>query len=173
MVFLHGYVRLAKYPFGCPGLPGQSGPGSNPCHLFVTHTVCQVKDFSHSFFQRQVVKPRVNVSYRHQISLYLRERMLAVVPYSEPYRYSQLNEKVSEVRLLTILPGTFYSEIRILFSVVPFPTDSNLSFEALSYTWGSSENWAKILVGHSGRRTITITRNLAEALPYHKFQREP
>lgn len=99
--------------------------------------------------------------------------MSTVVPYSEPYRYSQLNEKVSEVRLLIVLPGTFYSEIRILLSVVPFPRIRSFHSRHSRIPGDHQKILQKFLLGHRGCRTITIIRNLAEALPYLSFQREP
>ena len=85
--------------------------------------------------------------------------------------YSSLNEDAQEIRLLTILPGTFDSKIRVTLETKSFNKNSGLSFEALSYAWGSTDNPVDIFVrGLGSQETITVTRNLAEALPYLRYQ---
>jgi hypothetical protein len=89
----------------------------------------------------------------------------------KPYVYSSLDEDAQEIRLLTILPGTFDSEIRVTLETRLFNKNSGLSFEALSYAWGSTDNPVDIFLGGLGsQETITVTRNLAEALPYLRYQ---
>jgi hypothetical protein len=91
--------------------------------------------------------------------------------HGKPYVYSSLNEDAQEIRLLTILPGTFDSEIRVTLETKSFRENSGLSFEALSYAWGSTDNPVDIFIGGSrSQETITVTRNLAEALPYLRYQ---
>lgn len=97
-----------------------------------------------------------------------------------------------EIRLLTILPGSFSSEIRVCLDIKLFATedsewetdsdlefgedsdpdyeaDLDLTFEALSYTWGSPLEVVDIVIGESGSRTVKVTQNLAEALPYLRY----
>ena len=97
-----------------------------------------------------------------------------------------------EIRLLTILPGSFPSKIRVCLDIKSFVTedsewetdselefgedsdpdyeaDLDLTFEALSYTWGSPLEAVDILIGESGSRTVKLTQNLAEALPYLRY----
>jgi Heterokaryon incompatibility protein (HET) len=90
-----------------------------------------------------------------------------------PCTYLPLNEDAQELRLLTILPGTFSSEIRVCLYTTSFTKDSGLEFEALSYTWGSPENPISILIGEVGSQIIKVTRNLAEALLYLRYQDKP
>jgi hypothetical protein len=89
------------------------------------------------------------------------------------YQYVPLNEESHEIRLLTLLPGTFSSEIRLCLDVTPFHRHHVPEFEAVSYCWGSTENPVNILIGESGRETITVTQNLAQALPYLRQEDKP
>jgi hypothetical protein len=92
---------------------------------------------------------------------------------STPCQYSPLNVEAQEIRLLTLLPATSgepSSKIRLLLDATPFTNDNVPNFEALSYAWGSAEHLVEIFVGPSGNRTLGMTRNLAEALPYLRFK---
>ncbi|KAF8856097.1 HET-domain-containing protein [Acephala macrosclerotiorum] len=89
-----------------------------------------------------------------------------------PYKYSPLNHEAGEIRLVTLLPGLFQSPIRVFIEVVPFTAGDPPSFEALSYTWGSTEDPVDIFVG-SQRASLQVTGNLAEALPYLRYDRIP
>lgn len=91
----------------------------------------------------------------------------------EPCQYQPLNSEAREIRLLTLLPGSLDSEIRITLKPATFTNDTDISFEALSYTWGSPEDPADIFVGENGYATIQVTRNLAEALPYLRYPDKP
>ncbi|KAE9371638.1 hypothetical protein N431DRAFT_545839 [Stipitochalara longipes BDJ] len=92
---------------------------------------------------------------------------------SKPYKYAPLDENKQEIRLLTLLPGQFSSEIRICLEVAQFTKDEVPRFEAVSYTWGSAENPVDIFIGQSGNKTLSVTQNLAEALPYFRFEDKP
>ncbi|TVY82093.1 Heterokaryon incompatibility protein 6 OR allele [Lachnellula suecica] len=93
---------------------------------------------------------------------------------SRPYTYSILDENKQEIRLLAILPGTFGTDIRVSLETKAFAQDSGLIFEALSYTWGSPTNPIEILVeGSSETATLKVTQNLAEALPYLRYEDRP
>jgi hypothetical protein len=87
-----------------------------------------------------------------------------------PYQYSPLNGDAQEIRLMTLFPGTVSSEIRVSLETVPFAEDDVHDFEALSYTWGLAENPVEIFIGASGLRVLSITQNLAEALPYLRYE---
>jgi hypothetical protein len=93
--------------------------------------------------------------------------------HSEPYAYSPLDEEAQEIRLLTLLPGSFSSEIRFCLDITPFTKSHVPSFEAVSYTWGSAENPVSIFIGNSGRKTLAVTQNLGKALPYFRFEDKP
>ena len=86
----------------------------------------------------------------------------------EPYEYVPLGE--DEIRLVTILPGGPSSSLRILIETTLL--DKRM-YEGLSYAWGSVESPARIQVGASGNRTITVTRNVAGALPYLRYKDRP
>jgi hypothetical protein len=91
----------------------------------------------------------------------------------EQYQYVPLNEEAHEIRLLTLLPGTFSSEIRLCLDITPFTGHHIPEFEAVSYVWGSVESPVNIFVGKLGHETLAITKNLAEALPYFRYEDKP
>ena len=112
-----------------------------------------------------------------------------------PYEYSSLAEDASEIRLMTLLPGRFEDDIVITLETVILSDNHIPQFEALSYVWGSTENPMDISVkarkpkrskpfslqGRSRRRrlevcsygTISVTQNLATALPYLRREDKP
>ena len=106
-----------------------------------------------------------------------------------PYEYSALDEEASEIRLMTLLPGRFKDDISITMETVVLTKEHTPQYEALSYVWGSPENPVDIsvkawnpersnllpslalsrrrsLVEASMHGTISVTQNLATALPY-------
>jgi hypothetical protein len=85
---------------------------------------------------------------------------------------SPLDKEAQEVRLLTLLPGSFASEIRVCIQNWPFSGVYVPDFEAFSYTWGSAENLMTIF-GETGQKTLSITQNLARALPYLRYEDRP
>jgi hypothetical protein len=89
------------------------------------------------------------------------------------YVYSPLNEASHEIRLLTLHPGGFSSPIRVSLSCTPFTDVSVPEFEALSYTWGPPENPRRIFIGATGEDVLEVTQNLAEALPYLRYEDRP
>jgi hypothetical protein len=86
------------------------------------------------------------------------------------FKYSLLNEEAQEIRLLTLLPGAFDSEIRIYLENTPFATDNVPQFEALSYAWGADKNPADIFIGRSGHESLPVTQNLAQALVHLRYE---
>jgi hypothetical protein len=93
--------------------------------------------------------------------------------HSEPYTYSPLDEEAQEIRLLTLLPGSFSSDVRVCLDITPFTKSNVPNFEAVSYAWGSAENPVSIFIGNSGRKTLPVTQNLGKALPYFRFEDKP
>ena len=104
-----------------------------------------------------------------------------------PYEYSALDEDASEIRLMTLLPGRFEDDVFITMETVVLTKEHTPQYEALSYVWGSKKNPVAIsvrseipersksfsLLGLSRRRTITVTKNLATALPYLRKEDKP
>jgi hypothetical protein len=93
--------------------------------------------------------------------------------HSEPYTYSPLDEEAQEIRLFTLLPGSFSSDVRVCLDITPFTKSHVPNFEAVSYTWGSAENPVSIFIGNSGRTTLAVTQNLGKALPYFRSEDKP
>ncbi|KAF8853256.1 HET-domain-containing protein, partial [Acephala macrosclerotiorum] len=88
-----------------------------------------------------------------------------------PYVYSALNEEAQEIRLLTILPNAFASEVQVTLQTHVFAKNAPLQYEALSYAWGSPKDPADIIVGSPySHGTISVTQNLAEALRYLRYE---
>ena len=88
------------------------------------------------------------------------------------YEYTPLDEAAHEIRLLTLHQGKRRDPIMITLTRTPFTVDNVPAFEALSYTWGSPENPTNIFAtdssGISG--TLSVTKNLGEALPYLRYE---
>ena len=89
------------------------------------------------------------------------------------YQYSPLNEHAQEIRLLTLLPRKSSPSLRIILSITSLTDSLVPKFEALSYTWGPPTSPSQIYVGESGSYTLSVTQNLAEALPYLQDEHEP
>lgn len=109
----------------------------------------------------------------------------------KPYRYTNL-DGIDQIRLLHLLPRSTSKEVRIKIETVTLSADQLQQYEALSYTWGSAENPSSVvvtvdhtyesknhgnslarIVSFSTSRSISITRNLAEALPYLRHATKP
>jgi hypothetical protein len=88
------------------------------------------------------------------------------------YQYQPLKSP-DVVRLMTLLPGEFSSEIRICLERKQFTEQPVPKFEALSYAWGSIVDPVNIFVGETGYDTLFVTQNLAEALPYLRYREKP
>lgn len=90
-----------------------------------------------------------------------------------PYIYTPLNESENEIRVLNLLPDTFGSTIHVTLHTIPFNKTSVPSFEALSYTWGSTENCVDIIIHSPDEKSLSVTPNLAEALLHLRYEDRP
>lgn len=90
-----------------------------------------------------------------------------------PYQYSPINEEAQEIRLLILFPGKFTDDVRCMLQIVSFTQDVIPEFEALSYAWGSTADPVNILIGVEDPRELSVTPNLAVALPYLRDFRKP
>ncbi|KAF4633144.1 hypothetical protein G7Y89_g4978 [Cudoniella acicularis] len=92
------------------------------------------------------------------------------------YRYTPLNEDRGEIRLITLLAGSFSDKVEVRIHHAAFPDDKTTvpKFEALSYTWGVIGNPVEITVGtHSPGAILArlpVSKNLATALPYLRHE---
>lgn len=77
------------------------------------------------------------------------------------YPGDPLGEKVSQIRILTLLPGTIEDPIRCTLHNVTIDTAKD--YEALSYTWGKHSSTATIMVNE---QPLRVRRNLINALFY-------
>ena len=89
---------------------------------------------------------------------------------ADTYRYSPLDEKASQIRLVTLLPWQFSSKIRIRLHTEQLTAENHPKYEALSYAWGSTKDLVEISVCSDRRHTVAITQNLARALLYLRYQ---
>ncbi|PMD29250.1 hypothetical protein L207DRAFT_642561 [Hyaloscypha variabilis F] len=89
-----------------------------------------------------------------------------------PYTYTPIDEAAGEIRLLTLHKGKPGDPIKITLLNTPFTVDNVPAFEAVSYTWGSPENPVDVFITHSRGtvRTLSVTKNLGEALPYLRYR---
>ncbi len=88
-----------------------------------------------------------------------------------PYKYTPLNKKALEIRLMTLHPGVFRSGVRVSIRNDVLSECQTPAYEALSYAWGSNQKTVNIRVeGTEGCRTLAVTSNLAEALQYLRYK---
>lgn len=84
------------------------------------------------------------------------------------YRYGPLS--ASNIRLLTLLPGPFDAGVNIVLKHVELAPDQAPRYEALSYTWGSSESPVDISILQDNHpSSLPITQNLAMALRHLRY----
>jgi hypothetical protein len=117
--------------------------------------------------------PRRDITPKDRTSLASRFKSLqrgSAASAPTQYQYCPLSEGVQEIRLMTLFSGTVSSDIRVSLETVPFTKDDVHDFEALSYAWGSAENLVEIFIGASGQHVLSVTQNLAEALPYLRYE---
>ena len=90
------------------------------------------------------------------------------------YRYSPIDKEASEIRLMTLLPGTLDSKIYLTINSAVLSEILVPEYEALSYAWGSAKRSAKIFVVEFGRiSALAVTRNLVEALQNLRYEDKP
>ena len=83
------------------------------------------------------------------------------------YKYTALDEERSEMRLITLLPGTFGREIRIKLETTVLSDSRIPQHQTLSYTWGSTVDRLDICIeGADGGSSLAVTKNFKEALHY-------
>ena len=96
------------------------------------------------------------------------------------YKYTPLDAQSQQIRLLSLAPGMFDDDIYVSLETVALTQDNPPEYEALSYTWGSTENSPDVDVtphmaaselGLSGR--LAVTPNLAQALRYLRSPAQP
>ena len=106
------------------------------------------------------------------------------------YQYSNLHG--DEIRLLHLLPRSASREVRIKIETVTLSADQLPQYEALSYAWGSTKDPSSIvvtidhrygsknrahslakIVSFSTSRSMSVTKNLAEAFPYLREATKP
>ena len=58
------------------------------------------------------------------------------------YHYSPVDKETSEIRLMTLLPGTFGSKICLTIDIAVLSEIFIPEYEALSYAWGSAKRSA-------------------------------
>ncbi|ERF74958.1 hypothetical protein EPUS_05166 [Endocarpon pusillum Z07020] len=90
-----------------------------------------------------------------------------------PYSYLPLIEDNSEIRLLTLYPGSFESNIQCSLHAVRLTENEVPKYEALSYVWGDTSNPVSLYILPSSDGAIDITKNLAELLPYLRYCDRP
>ena len=104
----------------------------------------------------------------------------------KPYKYSNLDGD-DQIRLLHLLPRSASREVRLKIETVTLSADQIPQYEALSYAWGSTKDPSSVvvtvdhifgsktraLVSFPTSRSISVTRNLAEALPYLRDATKP
>ena len=108
----------------------------------------------------------------------------------KPYKYSDLHG--DEIRLLHLLPRSASREVRMKIETVTLSADQLPQYEALSYAWGSTKDPSSVVVNvdrtygsknrahslakilsFSTSRSMSVTKNLAEALPYLRDATKP
>ena len=82
------------------------------------------------------------------------------------YQYTPLDPSGNEIRLLHLLPDEHHDAPRILLKHCRLTDDDVPDYEALSYTWGDAKILMNVAVGRYGGMLISVTENLATALPY-------
>ena len=72
---------------------------------------------------------------------------------------------------MTLLPGAFEAKIHVTIRNIGLSESLKPEYEALSYTWGSVTNLDYVYVqGDEREKALAITKNLAEALRYLRYE---
>lgn len=83
------------------------------------------------------------------------------------YVYEPLDESKDEIRLISLRPAADRdSKVICDLKIVQLTEEDVPRYEALSYTWGSTESPVRLVVSSIDDHIIDITTNLAEALTY-------
>lgn len=85
----------------------------------------------------------------------------------EAYQYAPLPRSTGWIRVLTIRPGAFDTNISISLQCENFRANKTPFYEALSYTWGSQDIRDDIVVEG---RTLSVTHNLFVALRHLRYE---
>ena len=84
----------------------------------------------------------------------------------ESYLYSALQRSPAHIRLLTVEPGEIDDNVKCTMRRVPL--ENCPSYEAVSYTWGNSEEKRPIYIdGHK----LEIMPSLDSALRHLRYER--
>jgi hypothetical protein len=82
------------------------------------------------------------------------------------YEYTPLDKSTSTIRLVLLLPGDFNDNIEC--HLLHASLDSELSYEALSYTWGDPEILRPVLLEGE---PFPVTENLYDALRHLRLKK--
>ncbi|QDS68455.1 hypothetical protein FKW77_010822 [Venturia effusa] len=104
-------------------------------------------------------------------------RMLLVSPGAQitpalpTYKYDPIDEHVDQFRFLKLHPGPKSAAIQIEIGI--FSPHQLPFYEALSYTWGDLSDTGLISVGLDPAKTLSVTRNLYDALLHLRYETKP
>ena len=87
------------------------------------------------------------------------------MPAHQLFKYRPFSSPDSQIRLLYLLPGRSF-DIQIALEAVEFINGASLQYEALSYTSGSQEDSANLVIEGIDGGELSVTRNPNEALSY-------
>jgi hypothetical protein len=88
----------------------------------------------------------------------------------QPYVYSPLQASSKKIRLLTLLPGAFGTDIHCKLHKTNLHRNFPPHYQALSYAWGLAED---LVVIHIGKGTLSVRKNLADALQHLRYPDRP
>lgn len=88
------------------------------------------------------------------------------------YKYRRLYKR--RIRLLTLSPGSFDSDIHVSLTYVRLETHEPPHYEALSYAWGSDVRSYVVYVDtKDGQQSLSVTENLHSALQHLRDSSSP
>ena len=93
-----------------------------------------------------------------------------------PYSYTALDESINEIRLLKLLPGPLSADLKARLHKVVTYAEAGTSFEALSYTWGSTDDPGVLTIESDSEEvegSLSITHNLEAALRHLRDPANP
>ncbi|KAK3316763.1 heterokaryon incompatibility protein-domain-containing protein [Apodospora peruviana] len=86
----------------------------------------------------------------------------------EPFRHPPLDEQTSQIRFLTLLPGSDAEPVRCEMGI--HSLDDSIDFTALSYCWGNPTPIETITIDGA---EVRINHSLAVTLPYLRQDSTP